>query len=142
MKDFNTKRFFLAVLAVFVVSGLLDYVIHGLILGSAYESLEGVWREKEDMESMMWIMNVTGVVFALVFVYIFHFFKKGHFKTGYVTGLCYGFLVGIIIHGVGAFNQHAIYNVPSSMAWKWVFFGIIQMVILGVVASLIYKPKD
>lgn len=140
MKDFNAKRFFLAALAVFVVSGLLDYVIHGLILGSTYESLKGVWRE--DMESMMWLMNVTGVIFALVFVYIFHFFKKGHFKTGYVTGLCYGFLVGVMIHGVGAFNQHVIYNVPSSLAWKWVFFGIIQMMIFGVVASLVYKPKD
>lgn len=140
MKDFNTKRFFLAALAVFVVSALLDYVIHGLILESAYKSLTGVWRE--GMEEIMWIMNVAGVVFALIFVYIYHFFKKGHFKTGYVTGICYGFLMGIIIHGVGSFNQHVIYNLPSSMAWKWVFFGLIQMVILGVVASLIYKPKE
>ena len=139
MKDFNTKRFILAAIAVFIIGQILDYLVHGVILSPTYESMEGVWRA--DMEDKMWIMQVTGILFALLFVYIFHFFKKGHFKTGWVTGFCYGFLMGLIMMGVGMFNQYAIYDITLWLTWMWFIFGMIHMVILGIVTSLIYQPK-
>ena len=132
----NTKKFLLASLAVFVTIQVLDFVIHGLILGSTYTSLESIWRP--DMADTMWVMYVTGIVFSLLFVYIF---AKGYEGKGITEGLKYGFIMGIFVHFVGSFNQFAVYPVPYGLTWQWVIFGTIEITIAGLVAALIYKPK-
>jgi hypothetical protein len=41
-----------------------------------------------------------------------------------------------------AFNQFAVYNIPYSLVWYWIILGIIQTIILGIVAALVYKTKS
>ena len=140
MKDFNTKKFIVAVIAVYMVKQVLDIIIHGKILASVYDSIHGVWRP--DMDDKMWIMWVTAIIFSVFFVYIYHFFQKGHHKTGLITGLCYGFLMGILIEGTGVFNSYALYELPSSLIWQWFFYGMIQMLIYGLIVAWIYQSKE
>jgi len=139
MKDFNTKRFFIAVVAVFIVKQVLDIAIHGNLLEAQYDQMEGVWRP--DMDKLMWVMWTTSIVFSLLFVYIFHFFRKGHFKKGIITGLCYGFLVGLMMEGGGMFNEYATFNLSASIVWQWFIYGMIQMMIYGMVVAWIYTGK-
>ncbi len=140
MKDFNTKRFFIAVVAVFIVKQVLDIAIHGNLLAAQYDQMKGIWRP--NMQDLMWILWVTSIVFSLLFVYIFHFFRKGHFKDGIVAGLCFGFLVGLMMEGGGMFNQYALYNISASMIWQWFFYGMLQMIIYGLVVGWIYTGKE
>ena len=139
---FNTKGFAYAVIAVFVVFEALDFLIHGFILSGTYESLNetGLWRE--DMESKMWIMYVTAFFFSVIFVYLFHFFSKGHFASGLKLGFCYGLLTGLLMLVVGMFNQYAVYNVPLDLTWQWFLYGMAQMIIVGIVTAMIYKPLE
>jgi len=139
MKGFNKKQFIFAIIAVFVVMQLTDFLIHGVILKSTYEATKDVWRP--DMESMMWIMQITGFVFSFFFVSIFVFFAKGHFRKGIFSGFCYGLLIGILINGGGAFNQYVVYDIDLTLVWEWVIFGIIQTIILGIIAAMIYKVE-
>lgn len=104
MKGFNIKQFLFAIVAVFVVMQATDFLINGVILKSSYEASKEIWRP--DMENMMWIMQVTGLVFSFFFVNIFIFFAKGHFRSGAFSGLCFGFLMGVLIYGGGVFNQN------------------------------------
>ena len=62
----NTKRFVLASLAVFVVSVILDNLIHLVILKEAYEPLISIFRP--DMNSLIWFMYVVSLIFAFLFV--------------------------------------------------------------------------
>ena len=140
MKDFNTKRFFVAVISVYIVKQVLDIAIHGKILESVYQSLSDVWRP--DMEEKMWVMWLTSLIFSIFFVYIYHFFQKGHFKKGLATGLCYGFLMGFLIEGGNTFNSYALYELPASLVWQWFIYGMIQMIIYGLVVAWIYKSKE
>ena len=43
------KRTLLAVLAVFVMWSVLDFVIHGLILGSIYMATPHLWRPMHEV---------------------------------------------------------------------------------------------
>lgn len=132
----NMKKFLLASLAVFVTLQVLDFVIHSLLLGAVYSELETVWRT--DMADKMWVMYVTGIVFSLLFVYIF---SKGYEGKGIMEGIKYGLIIGLVVHFVGSFNQFVVYPIPYGLTWQWVIYGVIELMIAGAVASLIYKPK-
>jgi len=131
----NIKRFILAGLAVFVTFQILDYVIHSLILSPVYEEFSSVWRP--DMESMMWVLMAASFVFSFLFVYIY---SKG-FGHGLMAGIGYGFVIGLAAMCFPAINQYVIYPLPGFLVVQWCIYGLIQYVLCGVVASLIYKPK-
>ena len=132
----NTKKFLLTSLAVFVTLQILDFVIHNLILAADYEALVAVWRP--DMMDKMWVMYITGIVFSLLFVYIF---SKGQEGKGVMEGVKYGFIIGLLVVFVGSFNQFVVYPIPYGLTWKWIIYGLIEFVILGAVTALIYKPE-
>ena len=133
----NTKKFLLASLAVFVTLQILDYVIHSLILGSTYDSIQEIFRP--DMADKMWVMMLMSAIFSLLFVFIF---TKGYENKGVMEGIKFGLLIGLIVHFVGSFNQYVVYPVPYGLTWKWIIYGLIELMTAGAVVALIYKPKN
>jgi hypothetical protein len=131
----NTKRFIIASIVIFIAVEILDLVEHGLILGSSYMSLTGIWRT--DMNSVMWIMYVTALAFSFLFVYIF---IKGYEGKGIAEGIRFGLLVGLLMAGIDIANQYVVYPIPSMLAIQWFVFGMIRFVIYGILAAAIYKP--
>lgn len=133
----NTKRFALAVVAVFVVSQVLNYLIHQVWLSPTYGSLASVWRPEAEMQSKMWILFVTSAVFSLFFVYIF---VRGYQGRGIGEGLRYGLVIGLFYALPHAYEAYVIYPIPYYLALEWFLAGLASCLILGVVAALIYKP--
>jgi hypothetical protein len=142
MKNFNFKKYLFAVIAVYVVYEIMDFLIHGVILMKTYESMSdsGLWRE--DMESKMWVMYITALFFSIFFVYLYHFFTNGYGKNDWKSGLYFGLVVGFLMNVVGMFNQYAVYNVTLDLTWQWFFFGLVEIAICGLIAGLIYKPLE
>lgn len=133
----NVKRFVFASLAVFVVGMILDFIIHNVILMEAYEALASIWRA--DMNSLMWIMYVGSFIFAFLFVYIF---TKGYEGKGIMEGVRYGLIIGLLMLLTGVFGQYAMYPLPFNLIIQWFVFGMIEFIIFGVVAAVIYKPAE
>jgi hypothetical protein len=131
----NTKRFIIASIVIFVIYEILDFIEHGLILGSSYMSLTGIWRT--DINSVMWIMVVTALVFSFLFVYIF---TKGYEGKGILEGIRYGLLIGLLMVVIDIFNQYVIYPIPFILVLQWIIYGLVRFVIYGIVAAAIYKP--
>ena len=90
------------------------------------------------MADVMWVMFVTGAVFSLVFVFIF---TKGYEGKGVMEGIRYGFWIGLIVSFVGSFNQFTVYPIPYGLTWQWIIYGMIELMIVGAVTALIYKPS-
>ena len=133
----NMKKFLLASLVVFVTLQVFDYVIHNLLLGSVYESIQEVFRP--DMMDKMWIMYLIGAIFSLLFVYIF---TKGYEGKGITEGAKYGLIIGLFVSLVGSYSQYVVYPLPYSLALKWFLYGTIELILAGIVAALIYKPSE
>ena len=132
----NTKRFIAASIAVFIVNQICDFIVHGAILGKTYEALQNIWRP--DMMSKMWILYITSFIFSFLFVYIF---IKGYENKGIAEGVRFGIITGLFMNVIGMFNQYAIYPVPLTLAVQWFIFAMIQFIIYGITAALIYRPK-
>lgn len=135
----NTKRFALAVIAVYVVYQILGYLIHEVWLAETYASLAHVWRPEAELLSKTWIMFVTSFVFCVFFVYIF---VRGYENRGIAEGLRYGLIIGLFFSIPQAYESYVILPIPYSLALKWFLSGVVASLVLGAVAALTYKPAE
>jgi hypothetical protein len=133
----NVKRCLVAGFAVFVLTRVLDYVIHGVILMPAYESLKSLWRP--DMESLMWLMHVVGFIWSFLFAYIY---TKGYEGKGIMEGVRYGLIIGLFTNIPAAYGTYAMIAIPHSMALQWLIYGLIECILAGIAVALIYKPAS
>ena len=127
------KRFLLASLLVFIAFQGMDYIIHTLLLGDAYMQTMNIWRQ--DMMSLMWVMLITGALLSLVFVYLY---VKSFGGSGIKGGAWFGLIAGLMLVGVGAFNQYVVYPVPLSLAVQWFVYGMVEFVVAGIITALVY----
>jgi len=136
----NTKKFVLAFILVFILVEVTNYIVHVVILGPVYasEEIKAVFRPAEEMSGMMWIMWVIDLIWCFFFVF---FFVKGYENKGIAEGLRFGLYIALFFNLVGAYGQYIVYPIPYYLALQWFLYGLVQMLIIGVVTALVYKNK-
>ncbi|PKL74875.1 MAG: hypothetical protein CVV27_18255, partial [Candidatus Melainabacteria bacterium HGW-Melainabacteria-1] len=112
----------------------IDWLVHGVLLAEWYRELQSLWRP--DMMDLMWLMMVGSLFYSFMFVFIF---TKGYEGKGVLEGARYGFLIGLLIYVSGMLGQYAMYPIPVGMALIWLGYGIVEMVIAGIIAAVIYR---
>ena len=132
----DRKNFLIVAVAVFVVYSALDALIHGVLLADAW-SASSVLRPDADMMSKLWIMWLTGLLWSFIFVYLFHSVRQGQ---GVMEGVRYGFCIGLFIMVPTAYNSYASLPIAHSLALTWLAYGMLKVILCGVVLSLVYKP--
>jgi ABC-type multidrug transport system permease subunit len=137
----NWKKLWLAFLLVFIAYFVTNMIIHVVILGDIYmrPEIQQAMRPDAEINKLFWVRIVTTLVFAFFFTYIF---AKGYERKGLMEGARYGFIITLFYFFVTGFEQFVIYPLPYYVIWYWIIAGLIQAVIMGVVAALIYKPKS
>ncbi len=136
----NKKKLAAAVIIVFILLLLTNFLIHNVILSSVYSKPEisKAFRGMEDMTRMMWRLWIADLVWSFFFVFIF---VKGYENKGIIEGIRYGIYIGLFMNFIAAVAQNVTYFIPYYLALQWFIYGLIQSVILGIAAALIYKPK-
>ena len=137
----NWKKFLIAFLLVFVAYLATNMLIHTIILGDTYlkPEVQDSMRSEAEMGKYFWVRIVTMLVFSFFFTYIF---AKGYERKGLMEGVRYGILIAIFFFLVGSFDQFVTYPIPYFLVWYWIIAGLVQAVIMGAIAALVYKPKS
>jgi hypothetical protein len=131
-----TRKFLIGLVAVFVLSEIVNIVVNGFMLQATYESLKTLWRP--DMDRLMWVYHVMNAIGAFFFVLVF---SKGYEGTGVGEGVRYGLYIGVWL-GVGmAYGTYAMIAIPYSLAFTWFVSTIIQYVLCGVAVALIFGKQ-
>jgi len=133
----NVKRYLLASVAVFVTGMVLDQLIHNVILKATYESLKHLWRP--DMDSLMWIRPVMGLILSFLLTYIF---IKGYEGQGIMEGVRFGAVMGLFTSIPMAYGTYIIIAIPYPLAFQWFVYGLIEYILFGIVLAAIYKPAS
>ena len=128
------KRIVLAVLAVFVTWSVLDIVIHGLILGSAYAETPALWRPMDEMKTGLLYFTVLVAAAAFVVIYA-RFIADKSIKTAVLYGLVFGIGYGISM----GYGSYSVMPIPYTMAFVWCLGTVVEMTAGGLVAGLIVK---
>src|SRR6266849_142915 len=131
----NTKRWLLASVAVLVVIAVLDFVIHGVLLSGIYKQTASIWRP--DMQQVMWIFWLGYLVFAPLFALIYvKGYEKG--KPGLGQGLRFGLYVGAMLSVMHSFGWYVILPIPLVLAVYWFLAILVEFILAGVAAGLVY----
>lgn len=136
----NWKRFWLTFLLVYVVYVAAMYVIHGLILGNYYmrPDIQSAFRPEAEMSTYGWIRFLAMAVFAFFFTFIF---VKGREGKGIMEGVRFGVYIALFTFFVQSFEQFIVYPIEYALVWYWIIAGLVQSVLMGIVAAAVYKPK-
>jgi hypothetical protein len=128
------KKYLLTSLAVFITWTVLDFVIHGVILKSAYEATASLWRPMDEMK--MIAMHLANAVAALTFTAIYVNMIRG---KSVQEGLKYGLLMGIGVGFVMGFGTYSYMPIPYSLAWGWFIGIVVEAIAAGAVVGAIAK---
>ncbi|MBC7945226.1 MAG: hypothetical protein H7X91_08205 [Burkholderiales bacterium] len=126
-------RLLISIVVIFVLSMVLGYVVHGVLLGDDYTRLQNLFRAPEDAHNYFAYMLLAHVVFAIAFVWIY-LQGKAH-KPFLMQGLRYGVAVAALVTVPMYLIYYAVQPMPGMTVLKQIAFDGISMIILGVVVA-------
>jgi len=127
------KKVLIGFLAVFIILEVLDMLIHGVLLASAYQAIPNVWRP--DMMQKMWVLHIVKLDVAFFFSLIF---SKGYEGKGIMEGVRYGIYAGLLLSIPFAYGSYATYAIPYHLALQWFLGAFAEYLIAGIVLALIF----
>ena len=128
------KKIIISVVAVFVAWSILDYVIHGVILQSAYAATPQLWRPMNEMK--MNVMHVAVLIASFAFAWIYaRFIGNKSIATGLKYGLWYGLGAGVSM----GYGTYSVMPIPYTMAITWFLGSIFEGAAAGLIVAGIVK---
>jgi hypothetical protein len=130
------KRNLLAIIAVFVVWSILDYLIHGILLQSSYEATANLWRPMEEMKPLL--CHGVKLGFSICFVLIYDLLIS---EKSLHNGIKFGLLLGLG-NGLTALGSYVYMPIPLTIAEAWLAATLLQTGVSGaIVGAIIKKPQ-
>lgn len=129
------KRTIWSGVAVFVTWSILDFILHGLLLKSAYEATASLWRPMDQMNVPL--MYLVTLVSTTCFVLIYGLLVG---QKSLATGIKYGALFGLSAGIIMGFGSYTYLPIPLTLAWSWFFGSWIKAIAAGTIVGAIMKP--
>jgi hypothetical protein len=121
------KKSLYAVVAVFVLWSLMDFLLHGVLLSDLYAATASLWRPPSEMRHGL--LHVVRLISALCYVGIYACLVS---EKSMGRALRYGVLYGVAA-GVGmGYGSYAVMPIPYYLALAW-FLGAVAEALAGAV---------
>jgi Na+/H+ antiporter NhaA len=128
------KQTLFATVIVFIVWSLIDFLIHGMLLQSAYQETANLWRPEDQMHMML--MSAVTLVFSFCVVSIYSYLvTPKSVSAGFKYGLILGVGVGTAV-GIGSFSYMPI---PLCLAGAWFGINLVEITMAGIIAGYMIK---
>lgn len=137
LRHMNILRLLLAILIGFVLVFGTDFLIHGIWLKPDYEATRALWRPETEMGTRIAWMFFGQFLCAGCFMVIW---ALGFAGRSIGTGILVGLILGVFGQ-VWVIVNFVVMPVPGELAAKWFFSGLVQVMLLGMAAALIYRPR-
>ncbi len=135
----NAGRLFLTIVVAFIYIFASDFAIHAQWLDADYKATASLWRPEEEMRiRFLWMLGAQ-LLCAVAFVYIWA--KTGWRRRSIADGASFGFWIGLF-QQVMTIVLYVTMPMPGLLALKWFIAGLVQAVLLGMLAAAIYKPRS
>lgn len=131
------KKWILPVSASFVVSMLLDFVVHALLLAGDYARLPQLYRNAQDAQAYFPYMLCAHVLIAVGVVWIY---QRGLAATPWFgQGLRFGAALALVTALPNFLIYYAVQPLPSDLVLRQLAFGGIAMLLLGVAVAWLHR---
>ncbi|MGE5175392.1 MAG: hypothetical protein ACM3JJ_03375 [Hyphomicrobiales bacterium] len=127
------RKILLTSVVVFVVWSILDFVIHGVLLQSAYAATPQLWRPHAEMKLGVLYVSVFGGALAFTAIWT-RFVRPKSAMIGILYGTWFGLAAGLSM----GYGSYAVMPIPYGMALVWFLGQLVEGIVAGaVVATLI-----
>ena len=133
----NVARLFLSIVSGFVYIFATDFLIHAVWLAGDYKATASLWRPEDEMRvRFLWMLGAQ-LLCSVAFMYIWA--RTGWRRRSIGNGATFGFWMGLF-QQVTTLVLYVVTPMPLGLAAKWFFAGMLQAILLGALAALVYKP--
>lgn len=130
-------RFWVSVVAMFVLSMVLGMLVHGMLLGGDYARLTNLMRPEQAAQQMFPYMILAHVFLALGFTWIY--LKGREDKGWFAQGLRYGIAVAVLASIPTYLIYFAVMPFPSDLVAQQIVFDTISFALMGIVLAWINR---
>lgn len=128
-----SKKFWIGFVVVFILSGILEWVVNMYLLMGIYAQTPNLWRPEGEMK--LWLIYLVYLISAFFFTLIWHWAKRWN---GLVEGLKYGLCIGCLLGIPMGYSTYATMPVPYSLAFGWFACTLVEFTIYGAALGMIY----
>lgn len=128
------KRVLLGGVAVFVAWGVIDFLVHGVILKGLYEATASLWRPMAEMK--MGVMYVASFIAAMCFAAVYGYLIR---PKSLATGVKYGVLFGVGGGVAMGYGTYSVMPIPYAMALGWFLGAVADSVAGGLLVGVLVK---
>jgi hypothetical protein len=128
------KKYLLSVVIVFLVWSVIDFVVHGVILASAYQATAAIWRPMAEMKIGLMYLSTFLATAAFCAIYMLLVNPKS-LKAGVIYGLLVGLLVGVPM----AIGTYSVMPITVQIAAGWFGGMLVEMVFGGLCLGMMSK---
>lgn len=132
-----TKRFWLSVVVIFLLSMALDFVHHGVILHGDYLQLPALFRSEADGQRYMGWMLLAHAFLAYAFVWIYLRGREDRPWPG--QGLRFGFMIAVLTVVPTCLIYYAVQPMPGLLVAKQIFFDTARTLIIGLAVAALNR---
>jgi len=126
-----------AVLA--VMSLLLGFVVHAVLLAPDYHALVGLFRTPEDGQAHFGYMLLAHLLIGLGFTWIYLKGREG--KPFLAQGVRFGLAVAVLATIPTYLIYYAVQPMPGILVVKQIVLDTIAMVLMGIVCAWINQER-
>lgn len=139
--NFNIKRFIPTFILIFIAFRYSTVFIERVVMQKIYYAVDfqSIFRPIEIQQNYEWVIWIIEVVWSFLFTYIF---VKGYENRGIAEGIRFGFIIGFFNPFFWAYKIYTLIRISYDIAFQWFFYGVLQCILLGVIASLIYREFE
>lgn len=120
-----------------IVVNIVDFVLHGMVLGRTYQRYTEAFRQTPANPVHFAVVAVAiGLATALLFAR-----SRGSWPAGWRGGAVFGFYLGLAGFFVSFYNPLVIDGFPYYLAWCWGGIHLIDGVVGGAVLGAVV-PAD
>ena len=130
-------RFWTSLIAMFVMSMALGFLIHGFLLANDYARLPNLMRSQEAAQEMFPYMLLAHAFIAAGFTWIY--LKGREDKPWLAQGVRFGIAVAVLMTIPLYLIYFAVMPFPSDLVAQQVVFDTIGMVLMGIVIAWINR---
>jgi hypothetical protein len=132
-----SKRFWISVVVVFVMSMALGFTVHGLLLAHDYGQRASLFRSPADQQRHFPFMLVAHALTSLGLVWIYSRGKED--KPPLVQGVRFGLAMAMVMVVPKYLIYWVVQPMPHVVALKQIGFDTIGIVLIGIVIAHLNK---
>jgi len=134
----NWARVILAGMVAGVVTTIVNFVLHGMILGNTYAKYPEVFTQEQANPLTFFLVGIfIGIPVAILFAR-----TRNSWRKGSLGGAIFGFFLGLVVFFLPMYDSIVIESFPYFLSWCWGGINLIGFVVYGLIVGIICKGPD